>query len=200
MTTLLHLLEARGYSKNSAASPIFSRLVLSHAPTLLMNHLPILPARQLSVFFIDFRARRQHHSSSAKPAFDVWSRTSAFASSPEVHFVARSEIVPRVCFLLEMLSSVVLRCVPSATHLWLCPSLADVPESSDPEFRCRCRRMIDPGSANVPVPTVPERNLEPAPSHYVPTQQLPTLRWVSDQASPVRFSSSCLSQFQWYFL
>ena len=44
-----------------------------------------------SVFFIDFRARRHHHSSSVKPPFDVWSRTFARASSPEVHFVARSE-------------------------------------------------------------------------------------------------------------
>ena len=80
-----------------------------------------------------------------------------------------------VCFLLEMLSSVVLRCVLSATRLRLLPSLADVPESSDLAFRCRCRRMIDPSSANVQVPIEQMRNLEPAPSHCVQTQ-LPTLQ------------------------
>ena len=35
------------------------------------------------VFFIDVRARRQHHCSSVEPAFDVWSRTFAFTASPK---------------------------------------------------------------------------------------------------------------------
>ena len=48
VTTLLHLSDAQGLSRNLAASPIFSRPVLSHAPTLLMNNLPILLARHLS--------------------------------------------------------------------------------------------------------------------------------------------------------
>ena len=80
------------------------------------------------VFFIDCRARRQHHSSSVKPAFDVWSRAFAFASSPEVHFVAR----PQMCSVVLKILSVILRCVLSATRLWLFPSLADVPAVSLP--------------------------------------------------------------------
>ena len=86
--------------------------------------------------------------------------------------------MPWACFVLEMHSSVVLRCVLSATRFWLFSSLADVPESSDPEFRCRCRRMIDPCSVIVQVPSEPARNLELAPSHYTPTQLLPTLQWI----------------------
>ena len=115
------------------------------------------------VFFIDFRARRQHRCSSVKPAFDVWSRTFALTASPEVHFVARSEMCQRPCFSPEMLSSVLLPCVLSVTRLRLLPALADVPETSDPEFLCHCRRMVDPSSANVPVPCERKRNHEPAP-------------------------------------
>ena len=66
-----------------------------------------------------------------------------------------------------MLSSVVLRCVLSVSGCF--HPQADIPESSDPESRCRCRRMIDPSSVNVEVPTEPKRNLAPAPSHYAPT-------------------------------
>ena len=56
-------------------------------------------------------------------------------------------------------------------------------ESSDLEFRCCCRRMVDPGSVRVQVPTELERNLEPAPSHFAPQQQLlPKLQKISDQA------------------
>ena len=66
-----------------------------------------------SVFLIDLHARRQFHSSSVnRQVCDV----------------------PVACFLLEMLSSVVLRRVLSATRLWPFPSVADVQEYSDPEI------------------------------------------------------------------
>ena len=97
-----------------------------------------LPRFPSSVFPIVFRTRRQHHCSSLKPAFDVWSHTFAFTASPEVHFVARTALcqwaVSRSRGSLESFK------VLSATHLWLFPFLADVPESSDQEFRCHCRK------------------------------------------------------------
>ena len=64
-----------------------------------------LPRFWRSIFLVDFRARGQHHCSSMKLPFDVWSCTLAFTASPEVRFVTRSEMcqwsVPRSRCSLE---------------------------------------------------------------------------------------------------